>query len=232
MFPYEYNEFMKKYGISFKCGDTKFYNIPERNFKNNKVLCDQTKYFEYTPEGFNINKIELLKDIFSYFEKNGRVIPAHFVKMLENTKTLLKYNDIDRVFRISTNVIEAIKRNYNNRGDVNNRHVFYFKVKFLVVKDSFIFIYINEFCRVEYGSNITCAYNYSYDYNPEPNLNRVMKKLLIGMKSYYNKEPKPNFTFLYDKEVEKVIRNGNMKYEGYSISLEDGSLTIKFKPGK
>lgn len=59
-----------------------------------------------------------------------------------------------------------------------------------------------------------------------------MRKSLIGLKANYvkpinNKE----FTFLYDKEVENIIRNGNMKYDGYVIS-PSGNLTIKFKPRK
>jgi len=233
MFPYEYNEYMKNSGISINCGESSFYDLPERRFKNKKVKCESTKYFEYTPDGFNLNKSLLLNDIFDYlYSERHRDVPPHYAKMLKNTKTLLMHNDIDRVFRISSDVVEAIKRNYNNRGDIKNRHIFYFNVKFSIIEKSFIFIYIDGFNRTENAARFSCSHGYSYEYSPEPNLDRIMRKSLIGLKANYDKPiNNKEFTFLYDKEVENIIRNGNMKYDGYVIS-PSGNLTIKFKPRK
>lgn len=230
MFPPEYNEYMKKTGIHFRCGECTFWKStmmpPMPVFSNENILCERTKYFNYSPHGFFIDKKELLKDIFKVeFYK-------HFYEYIENTKKLIEYDNsnIDYLFRISTNVIEAIKNNRDNRGDINNKHTFTFTVKFLVIKQKFVVVFIDEFSRTEYGKNYTTGWGYSYCYAPKLNINRIKGKKSIGMKDTYTIPKKKHQDTIFNNiEIDNYIKKSKMIYDSHHLN-QDGTLTITFKP--
>lgn len=236
MFPHEYELRMKNSGIWFGAGESIFWKPIESSFNNENVLCERTKYFNYSPVGFHLDKGYLLTDIINRFQGGYDRIPDFFLELIENTKKLCEYDkgNANHLLKVSTNVIEAIKENYNNRGSLDHKHNFIFSVKCLIIKKKFVVFFIDGFARDSSLLGNSVTYSYDYQYIPHVNINSIRGKKLLGLKDKYIK-PKKNVnavTFPYNSSIEKHLKKYNMVYHDSAIirqSEDEVIITLTFK---